>query len=191
MNLNDSNLSSFVQPSSNPNWTHYRVTFTLAGNLGNRSIMYYFYDQEKTGQYDCRYDYVRLAWVNSRSGWDYFNFIKKNEVSNEFERKQYKKILMNSEGTFDNWQRQLTDRQTIVTQTLTITSDWIQEKEFVFLRNLFASNQVEMLETINEKSLGYRKPVSIMDTSFVEKKERNGKLYNITIKIKYSQDYWT
>lgn len=190
MNLNDSGLS--VSPAILPTWTHYMVTFTNAGGAGNRSINYLFYDQEKNGQFDCRYDYVRIAWVNSRSGWDYANFIKKNEVSNEFERKQYKKLLMNQYGTFDNWQRQLTDRETIVTQTLTITSDWIQENEFIFLRGLFASNQVEILNTdITSKSLGYRKPVSIIDTSFVEKKERNGKLFNITIKLKYSQDYWT
>jgi hypothetical protein len=190
MNINDSSLPSFVKPASNPTWTHYQIRFRDNSSV-TKSMNYIFYDQEKTGQFDCRYDYVRLAWVNSRSGWDYANFIKKNEVSNEFERKQYKKLLMNNLGTFNNWQRQLTDRQTIVTQTLTITSDWIQENEFVFLRGLFASNQVELIDTTSDKSLGYRKPVSIIDTSFVEKKERNGKLYNITIKIKYSQDYWT
>lgn len=191
MNLNDSALSSSVKPASQPNWTHYQIRFINSTESGNRSMNYTFYDQEKTGQYDCRYNYVRLAWVNSRSGWDYANFIKKNEVTNEFDRKQYKKLLMNNFGTFDNWQRQLTDRETIVTQILTITSDWIQENEFVFLRSLFASNQVELIDTTAGKSLGYRKPVSIIDTSFVEKKERNGKLFNITIKLKYSQDYWT
>lgn len=192
MNINDAgSFPNSVKPAMNPNWVYYSIIFSA--NVGGlpRSITYNFYNAEKYGQYDCRYDYVRLAWVNSRSGWEYFNFIKKNEISNEFDRKQYKKLLMNEFGTFNNWQRQLTDRQTIVTQTLTITSDWIQENEFVFLRNLFASNQVEIIDTTSGKSLGYRKPVSIIDTSFVEKKERNGKLYNITIKIKYSQDYWT
>lgn len=189
MNLNDSALS--VSPALLPTWTHYMVTFTNTGGAGNKTMNYLFYDQEKSGQYDCRYDYVRIAWVNSRSGWDYANFIKKNEVSNDFERKQYKKLLINEYGTFNNWQRQLTDRETIVTQTLTITSDWIQENEYVFLRGLFASNQVEIIDTTSPKNLGYRKPVSIIDTSFLERKERNGKLYNITIKIKYSQDYWT
>jgi hypothetical protein len=192
MNINDAGtFPNSVKPAMNPNWIYYAIIF--AANVGGfpTSIIYNFYNAEKYGQYDCRYEYVRLAWVNSRSGWDYSNFIKKNEITNEFDRKQYKKLLMNSQGTFDNWQRQLTDRQTIVTQTLTITSDWIQENEFVFLRNLFASNQVEIIDTTGAKSLGYRKPVSIVDTSFVEKKERNGKLFNITIKLKYSQEYWT
>jgi hypothetical protein len=192
MNINDAgSFPNSVKPAMNPNWIYYAIIFSA--NVGGlpRTITYNFYNAEKYGQFDCRYDYVRLAWVSSRSGWDYANFIKKNEVSNEFERKQYKKLLTNKFGTFNNWQRQLTDRQTIVTQTLTITSDWIQENEFVFLRGLFASNQVELIDTTSDKSLGYRKPVSIIDTSFVEKKERNGKLYNITIKLKYSQDYWT
>jgi hypothetical protein len=154
-------------------------------------MTYCFYNAQLYGQSDCRFEYVRLAWVNSRSGWDYFNFIKKNEITNEIERKQYKQLLLNNFGTFDNWQRQLTDRETMNTQTLTITSDWIQENEFVFLRSLLLSNQVDMLDTTGSKSLGYRTPVSIVDTSFTEKKERNGKLYNVTLKLKYSQDYWT
>ena len=191
MNINDSTLSSSVKPSSNATWTHYQVIFRNASSV-TRSINYIFYDAEKKGQYDCRYDYVRLAWVNSRSGWDYSNFIKKNEVTNEYDRKQYKRLLMNDVGTFDQWQRQLTDRQTKVTQVLTITSDWIQENEFEFLKNMFASNQVEIINTdISSKSHGYRTPVSIIDTSFTQKKERNGKLFNIVVKIKYSQEYWT
>ena len=78
-------------------------------------------------------------------------------------------------------------------QTLTIQSDWLQESEFLFLRSLFASNQVEMIDTtgITSGTLGNRTPVSIVDTSYLERRERNGKKYNLTIKIKYSQDYWT
>jgi len=34
-------------------------------------------------------------------------------------------------------------------------------------------------------------PASIEDTSFLERRERNGKLYNLQLRVKYSQDYWT
>ena len=60
------------------------------------------------------------------------------------------------------------------------------------MKNMFASNQVEIINTDgSSKSHGYRTPVSIIDTSFTQKKERNGKLFNIVVKIKYSQEYWT
>lgn len=192
MNINDAaSFPSSVKPANNPNWAYYVIQFTQTLGGLPRSMFYYFYNAELYGQSDCRYDYVRVAWVNSRSGWDYFNFIKKNEVNNDLERKQYKRLLMNEQGTFNNWQRQLTDREVLNTQTLVVTSDWIQENEFVFLRNLLASNQVEILDTTSSKALGYRTPVSIVDNSFTEKKERNGKLYNVTLKLKFSQDYWT
>jgi hypothetical protein len=193
MNINDAGtFPNSVKPQTYPTtWTHYIINFRETSGGQPRSMTYCFYNAQLYGQSDCRFEYVRLAWVNSRSGWDYFNFIKKNEITNEIERKQYKQLLLNNFGTFDNWQRQLTDRETMNTQTLTITSDWIQENEFVFLRSLLLSNQVDMLDTTGSKSLGYRTPVSIVDTSFTEKKERNGKLYNVTLKLKYSQDYWT
>lgn len=192
MNLNDSSLPRVVTPAFHAVWTHYEIIFkTSANEVG--CMKHIFYNAELFGQLDCRYDRVRLAWVNSRSGWDYFNFIKKSEKNNDFERKQYKRLLSKYDGTFDSWQRQLTDRQNIVMQTLTIQSDWLQESEFLFLRSLFASNQVEMIDTtgIASGTLGNRTPVSIVDTSYLERRERNGKKYNLTIKIKYSQDYWT
>ena len=177
--------ATFPKPSSYPNWSRYYVQF-IDGSSNPRSMTYVFYNAELYGQYDCRYQNIRLGWVNSRGGWDYQNFIKKNEVTTEMERKQYKKLLWNDSGTFDASQRQLTDRETIVTKTMTITSDWIQENEFVFLQNLYHSNQVIMLTDD-----GQTIPINILDNSFTQKKERNGKLFNITIKFKYSQDYWT
>lgn len=193
MNLNDSNLPRVVTPEFHAVWTHYTIDFINQTATNKGCLKHIFYNAELFGQLDCRYDRVRLAWVNSRSGWDYFNFIKKSEKNNDFERKQYKRLLSKYDGTFDSWQRQLTDRQNIVMQTLTITSDWLQENEFLFLRSLFASNQVEMIDTtgIASGTLGNRTPVSIVDTSYLERRERNGKKYNLTIKIKYSQDYWT
>jgi hypothetical protein len=72
-----------------------------------------------------------------------------------------------------------------VNRTINAISDWIQEGEYVFLRSLMASTQVHMIAED-----GTFIPVSISDNQFVEKKERNGKLYNVSINIKYSQDYW-
>jgi hypothetical protein len=151
------------------------------------SKYYYFYNAELYGQYDCRYNYVRLGWVNSRGGWDYFNFIKKNEITNNIDRKQYKRVLYNGTNTiFSRFDRQLFDRQNLVTQTLSIVSDWVQENEFVFLRSLLASNQVHLIN--ND---GTHVPVSMDESSFLERKERNGKLYNVSLKVTYSQDYWS
>jgi hypothetical protein len=34
-------------------------------------------------------------------------------------------------------------------------------------------------------------PVSLIDTSFIEQRGRNGKLVNVTLKFKITQNYWT
>ena len=183
------NLSNSIVPSMpNPSlgWRYYRI-WALNSSNARVSKYYYFYNAELYGQYDCRYNYVRLAWVNSRGGWDYFNFIKKNEITNNIERKQFKRVLYNGTNTiFSRYDRQLFDRQNLVTQTLSIVSDWVQENEFVFLRSLLASNQVHLIN--ND---GTHVPVSMDESSFLERKERNGKLYNVSLKVTYSQDYWS
>jgi hypothetical protein len=167
------------------NWNFYTIE---AYNGGSRvSKQYFFYNAEKFGQYDCRYDYVRLAWVNSRGGWDYYNFIKKNEITNQIERKQFKRVLFNGQNTiFSRYDRQLYDRANVVTRTLSITSDWVQEEEFVFLRSLMVSNQVHIVT-----ATGGHLPVSMDENSYLERNERNNKLYNVALKVSYSQDYWT
>ena len=177
--------ATFPKPSDYPNWSRYYVQF-IDNASTPRSMTYVFYNAELYGQVDCRYQNIRLGWVNSRGGWDYFNFIKKNEVTTSMERKQYKKLLWNDTGTFNADQRQLTDRDTIVTKSMSIVSDWVQENEYVYLQSLYHSNQVVMLT-----DAGQVVPINITDNSFTQKKERNGKLFNITLQFKYSQDFWT
>lgn len=184
-NLKNSTVPSMPDPTSSPGWRYYIIQCYSKASA-QASVRYYFYNAEYYGQYDCRYDNVRLAFVNSRGGWDYFNFIKKSEITDNVERKQFKRVLFNGTSSiFSQYDRQLYDRQNIVTQTLTVTSDWLQENEYIFLRSLLASNQVQILSGTDMR------PVSLTETSFLERRERNGKLYNITLKLSYSQDYWT
>ena len=184
-NLNDDGAVT-AKPEDYPGWRYYLLEFISSASLV-RAVRYVFYNAELYGQSDCRFTPVRLGWVNSRSGWDYFNFIKRNEVTNNIERKQYKQTRWRASSPFYlSSDRVLTDRETLVTQTLSVTSDWVQENEYVFLRSLLASNEVHI---INDD--GTFTPCSIEDTGFLERKERNGKLYNVQLKVKYSQNYWT
>lgn len=180
---NDINLT--YTPDNLENWAYYTIQIE-DNDANNVSIPYCFYNASVYGQVDCRFDRVRLGWVSSRGGWDYFNFIKKNEWNNQIERKQYRRVLYrDSTEVFRPADRQLFDRENIVSRNMTITSDWLQEGEFVFLKNLLFSNQVQMINID-----GTQTPVSITDTAFNEKKERSGKKYNITLTITLSQDYW-
>ena len=186
-NLNDwTGLT--VKPSAYPNWRLYQVIIKNA--VTNRSISYVFYNTAKYGQSDCHNDKIRLGWVNSRGGWDYFNFTKKSEFTDEIERKTYRKVLFNgTPSVFSANDRGLQERRNLMQQVLSITSDYIQENEFKFLRSLLVSNQVTWLTEIDNKAVAI--PVKLDDNSYVEKTTRDGKLYNLTLKVRMANEYWT
>lgn len=134
---------------------------------------------------DCRFDNVRLGWSNTCGGVDYFNFTKKSELSYNYDRKQYQKVV----GTyneasfgFNTYDRGATDRYVNTTKGLQINSDWVSVGEFNLLQTLCRSNDVFI---INED--GTQTPVLVDTQNFVIKDERYSKLYNITLNLKYSQ----
>jgi hypothetical protein len=134
---------------------------------------------------DCRFDNVRLGWANTCGGVDYFNFTKKSELSFNYDRKQYQKVIGNYNAEsfgFDTSERGITDRYVNTTKGLQINSDWVSVGEFQLLQTLCRSNDVFI---INDD--GTVTPVLVDTQNFVIKDERYSKLYNVTLNLKYSQ----
>jgi hypothetical protein len=134
---------------------------------------------------DCRFDNVRLGWANTCGGIDYFNFTKKSELSFNYDRKQYQKVVgtYNEESFgFNTWDRGTTDRYVTTTKGLQINSDWVSVGEFQLLQTLCRSNDVFI---INDD--GTMTPVLVDTQNFVIKDERYSKVYNVTMNLKYSQ----
>jgi len=146
-----------------------------------RSYLYCFYIVAD----DCCFDNVRLGWTNTCGGIDYFNFTKKSELSFNYDRKQYQKVVGSyNTATFDfnTYDRGATDRYVTTTKGLQINSDWISVGEFNLLQTLCRSNDVFI---INDD--GTLTPVLVDTQNFVIKDERYSKLYNVTLNLKYSQ----
>jgi len=134
---------------------------------------------------DCRFDNVRLGWTNTCGGTDYFNFSKKSELSFNYDRKQYQKVVGSYNASsfgFDTFDRGMTDRYVTTTKGLQINSDWVSVGEFNLLQTLCRSNDVFI---INDN--GTMTPVLVDTQNFVIKDERYSKLYNVTLNLKYSQ----
>ena len=134
---------------------------------------------------DCRFDNVRLGWTNTCGGVDYFNFTKKSELSFNYDRKQYQKVVGSyntSTFGFNTFDRGMTDRYVTTTKGLQINSDWVSVGEFNLLQTLCRSNDVFI---INDN--GTMTPVLVDTQNFVIKDERYSKLYNVTLNLKYSQ----
>jgi hypothetical protein len=134
---------------------------------------------------DCRFDNVRLGWSNTVGGVDYFNFTKKSELSYNYDRKQYQKVVGTynaSTFSFNTYDRGTTDRYVNTTKGLQINSDWVSVGEFNLLQTLCRSNDVFIIN--DDATLT---PVLVDTQNFVIKDERYSKLYNVTLNLKYSQ----
>jgi hypothetical protein len=134
---------------------------------------------------DCRFDNVRLGWSNTCGGVDYFNFTKKSELSYNYDRKQYQKVVgsySEASFSFNTYDRGMTDRYVTTTKGLQINSDWISVGEFNLLQTLCRSNDVFIIN--DDATLT---PVLVDTQNFVIKDERYSKLYNVTLNLKYSQ----
>jgi hypothetical protein len=182
--------------------TEYYLVVPRSASNDRTGAIYVFYNEETFGNWNqnCNYTPVRLGWVNSRGGWDYWNFQLKSERTTQIERKQYNSVLKTdfdygftgTDQPFYAGTRMLTDRSNLNTTSMLVTSDWLSEGEFTFLRSLLTSNQVQIIENQDYENTGcYRvTPVSIEQTSFVEQKNKDGKLHNLTLNLKFSQPYW-
>jgi hypothetical protein len=151
------------------------------------SADYIFWNECVYGNCECIWPNVRLAWVGARGGPEYWNFKKKSEYTTEVDRKLYKRPLFNNSPTiFYANDRGLNQRTNLAQRILTVTSDFLTQDEFIYLRGLIVSNQVQLM---NDD--GSYVSVNIDDTSYVEKRTYDGKLYNVTLKVRMANEYWT
>jgi hypothetical protein len=177
-NLNADTSIGVQKPSDYNNWRYISVR-VMNNGIVNKSCQYILYNAQLYGSYDCHWNNIRLAWVNSRGGWDYFNFNKKSETSLNIERKRYQRVLFDgTTNIFNANARGLTERGNIVNKQIQATSDWIQEGEFEFLKSLFMSNEVHWIQDD-----GTYIPVNVEDTTYLKRIIRDGKQYNQTITI--------
>jgi hypothetical protein len=185
-NLNDRTGVFLPKPNLFPDWKYYRVRINNAAS-SQVSVDYIFWNECVYGNCECNWPNVRLAWVGARGGYEYFNFKKKSEYTTEVDRKIYKRPLFNNSPTiFYANDRGLNQRTNLAQRILTVTSDYITQDEFIYLRGLIVSNQVHL---INDD--GTYIAVNIDDTSYVEKTSYDGKLYNVTLKVRMANEYWT
>lgn len=167
--------------------------WTVVGTDGSSEITakYGFYIDD-----DCKHNPVHVYWLNQKGGWDSFSFIKKNERSIEVEKKRYKQYLGDyNNATVDtpfdtkNYSRSLTEREPIVKTFINLTSDWVTESEFKFMKDLFQSKSVWM---VDDNVDGYNiLPVVVEDNNFLMRRERNSKKYNQTLRLQLANEYDT
>lgn len=145
---------------------------------------------------DCKYNPVHVYWLNQLGGWDSYSFIKRNERSIDVEKKRYKTYLGNYntadvDTPFDtkSYSRSLNEREPITKTFINLTSDWITESEYKWMKDLFYSKSVWMVDdNVDGFSI---LPIVVEDTNYLMKRERNSKKYNQTLRVQLANEYDT
>ena len=182
-----STISALIWPGGpfvGDDWTHYVLKYSAVGSPSFCLPLYFV----KVPDVSCRYDNVRIAWVNEKGGWDYWNFDKKNEHEWTSDNKTFNKINGTYSGlTFvkNNFERGTTIFSKSVDKMYTITSDWLTEEGFTFIKGMFLSKEVHIIDTINLTHI----PVTIEDKTFLQRSIRFAQPFNVTMKLKLSQLY--
>lgn len=125
-----------------------------------------------------KYQPVRLMWLNSLGGFDYYNFILVSRTTMNLERKTFKRNLPYNYSVGDAG---FTVSDIQARESVQITSDWLGDSQSQWFKELFKSKDVYELQTD-----GTYLPI-ILDMNSVEiKKTINDKLINYQIAYTYA-----
>lgn len=200
-NLENQGFSANARPShaGNSGWKYY----TIRGSSGDddtenpigghdgypldpefyETTRYYFVKDTSGG---CKYPIRRLAWFNSKGGYDYFNFMMKSTQTLDITRDNYETLVGNFGGdyySYNNTSRGKVTRKTGAILRETLETDWILEKEGEFLESLFTSIRVDIVEN---DDTDYTESVIIKNTSFTRKTIVNDKFIQYQVEIEYA-----
>lgn len=154
-----------------------------------RGKIYGFYQTRS-----CKFNPIHLFWKNDKGGFDSYSFQKKSEPQTSVERKRIQKNGIDyNNSTYTDFatptagNRFIEDRTPIVNESILITSDWLTEQEFTTLKGIVTSNLVDMYD--NNGYSSSVEPVVVEDNTYIEKRERNFKKYNLTLRIRKANDF--
>ena len=127
------------------------------------------------------YDKQRMVFLNRMGGWDYFSFTLDTKRSVNITRTEYEKILA--------WNYTVGDRgKTLLAQKaeakMTTNSNWITEKDAIWLEELITSPEVYILSTTNNTKL----PIIITDNSYEVKTALRNQMFNLVLNYKFAYD---
>jgi hypothetical protein len=204
-NSSNTLLNTYGFTISNSN-TYRRVDFGIgAKNLSNAGVSftgvdnYRFYTKYagvtssvfryyKIDTQCSNYEKVRVTFLNRAGGFDYFNFTLDSKRSVSVSRTEYEQVLAYNYSVGDRG-------KTILAQTaepkMTITSNWITEKESMWLEELITSPEVFVLgnsSTLNTAATGYKLPIIVTDNSYEVKTYLRNQVFNLQLNFKYAYD---
>lgn len=157
--------------------------YTKYNGLTSSVFRYYKIDTQCSN-----YEKVRVSFLNRIGGFDYFNFTLDSKRSISVNRTEYEQVLAYNYTIGDRG-------KTILSQTaepkMTITSNWITEKESAWLEELITSPEVYVLgntSNLGGAATGYKLPIVVTDNSYEVKTYLRNQVFNLQLNFKYAYD---
>jgi len=125
-----------------------------------------------------KFEIYRLHWLNQLGGWDSYNFTKNSLLSEDIDRTQFKKVTPLNYTVND---RLKVNYNTLITDKVQCSSDWLTDTESTWLQSLLES-PIVLLERTSTMI-----PIQLTASSYDIKKyltERT--LHQLTIDFEYS-----
>lgn len=121
----------------------------------------------------------RLMFLNRLGGWDFYNFNYDSKLSMSVERKEFNKVL--------DWDYNVGDRGISVltidaSEQVILTTDWISEYDYTYLKELITSPSVYLIDEDNKLKI----PIVVTDTNWEQKTQLRDKVFFLTLTFKYS-----
>jgi hypothetical protein len=157
--------------------------YTKYNGLTSSVFRYYKIDNQCSN-----YEKVRITFLNRAGGWDYFNFTLDSKRSVSVSRTEYEKVLAYNYSVGDRGKTLLAQK---AEPKMTITSNWITEKESSWLEELITSPEVYVLgntSNLGAASGGYKLPIVVTDNSYEVKTYLRNQVFNLQLNFKYAYD---
>ena len=170
--------------ASNAGWDYYTVKAVDASNAA-MSALYSFKRQDKS----CKgYVMRRLAWRNSKGGWDYLNFQAKSTDKIDISRNKYSKVIgifNKSKYRYSNWDKGQAIRETSAVRKETLNTGYLDAEQASLIKECLFSTDVYIVSNVDTQ---FTQSVIVTDSSYIKKTVANDNLIQYTVQIEYSNN---
>jgi len=148
---------------------------------------------------DCRFEGIRLTWLNQWGAWDYYTFNKKSVKSVNTSRTSYTQMSgtwNDSLFRIDSYKGGKKNFRVNSKEKIKVNTDFVTEEEAVWFEELINSPEVYILNGYQDDSSAtitnrYVEPVLLTTSSYVRKTKANDRLIQYTFEMERNKTQQT
>ncbi len=148
---------------------------------------------------DCKYESIRLVWLNKHGVWDYYTFRKKSVRSLATNRTNFTQLAGTwNESSYSNlgYSGGQKNFRVNTRESIKMNTDFVTEADAIWFEQLINSTEVYILNGFNADGAilnagninRYVEPVTVKTSSYTRKTRGNDKLIQYTFDVERASD---